>query len=132
MAKIKTADLIGATLDWAVATCEGLNCRIREKDDLTKHVVVMLQVPCPDSKPGCAVAHYSDFYYRPSTDPAQAYPIIEREKIAVDWDHNCWNAAKDGMGWYVSGPTPLIAAMRCYVASKLGNEVEIPDELINI
>ena len=29
----------------------------------------------------------------------------------------------------VYGPTPLIAAMRCYVASKLGEEVEIPEEL---
>lgn len=28
------------------------------------------------------------------------------------------------------GPTPLIAAMRCYVASKLGDEVDIPEELI--
>jgi hypothetical protein len=28
------------------------------------------------------------------------------------------------------GHTPLIAAMRCYVASKLGDEVEIPDELL--
>jgi hypothetical protein len=27
------------------------------------------------------------------------------------------------------GPTPLIAAMRCYVASKLGDEVDIPEEL---
>lgn len=29
----------------------------------------------------------------------------------------------------IEGPTPLIAAMRCYVASKLGDEVEVPDEL---
>ena len=28
------------------------------------------------------------------------------------------------------GPTPLIAAMRCFVASKLGDEVDVPDELI--
>jgi hypothetical protein len=28
------------------------------------------------------------------------------------------------------GHTPLIAAMRCYVASKLGDEVEIPQELL--
>jgi hypothetical protein len=27
------------------------------------------------------------------------------------------------------GPTPLIAAMRCFVASKLGDEIEIPKEL---
>ena len=29
------------------------------------------------------------------------------------------------------GPTPLVAAMRCYVASKLGDEVELPEELAN-
>ena len=28
------------------------------------------------------------------------------------------------------GPTPLIAAMRCYVASKLGDDVDIPEELL--
>ena len=27
------------------------------------------------------------------------------------------------------GPTPLIAAMRCYVSGKLGDEVDIPEEL---
>lgn len=31
---------------------------------------------------------------------------------------------------YYSGPTPLIAAMRCYVASNLGEEVEIPEEVL--
>jgi hypothetical protein len=29
----------------------------------------------------------------------------------------------------VYGPTPLIAAMRCFVSSRLGDEVEIPKEL---
>ena len=29
----------------------------------------------------------------------------------------------------VYGPTALIAAMRCYVASKLGEEVDVPEEL---
>ena len=33
------------------------------------------------------------------------------------------------VGQVVSGPTPLIAAMRCYVVSKLGDEVEVPDSL---
>jgi hypothetical protein len=27
------------------------------------------------------------------------------------------------------GPTPLIAAMRCYVQSRLGDEVDVPKEL---
>gem|GEM_PF-2663022 len=30
---------------------------------------------------------------------------------------------------FIFGKTPLVAAMRCYVASKLGEEVDIPDEL---
>jgi len=33
--------------------------------------------------------------------------------------------------WGCYGPTPLIAAMRCYVASKLGEEVEAPEELLD-
>ena len=33
-------------------------------------------------------------------------------------------------GWvYGWGTTPLIAAMRCYVASKLGDNIELPEEL---
>lgn len=30
----------------------------------------------------------------------------------------------------VKGSTPLVAAMRCYVAAELGDEVEVPDELL--
>lgn len=71
--------------------------------------------------------HYS--CYTPSTDWAQGGPIIDREKIAVDYDHDVWNAAKYGLDWYVGGPTPLIAAMRCFVLSKLGDGVEVPADL---
>jgi hypothetical protein len=28
------------------------------------------------------------------------------------------------------GPTPLVAAMRCYVASKMGDEVDVPEDLL--
>jgi len=40
-----------------------------------------------------------------------------------------WSANKYGTGYDEEGFTPLIAAMRCYVASKLGDEVEIPEGL---
>jgi len=62
-------------------------------------------------------------------------PIIEREKIAVDIlaFNDQWTACKKQPAFTpacrMSGPTPLIAAMRCFVASKLGDEVEVPDEL---
>ena len=63
--------------------------------------------------------------YKPSTDWAQGGPIIEREKITLDvFEDGVWVASE-----YQEGPTPLIAAMRCYVASKLGDEIEIPEEL---
>ena len=71
------------------------------------------------------------------TDWAQGGPIIEREGISLYLDtNNLWQAnIFDGnpicnpFGG-VQGPTPLIAAMRCFVASKLGEEVDVPDELI--
>lgn len=65
-------------------------------------------------------------------------PIIEREKIRIEPSatHSGWFAVTDPGCYaipserhYADGPTPLIAAMRCYVASKLGDEVEIPDAL---
>ena len=74
-----------------------------------------------------------------SYDWAQGGPIIERECIAVWWcdvlvdeDGNiereaAWYAENDVGGEGQIGNTPLIAAMRCYVASRLGDEVEVPD-----
>lgn len=66
-----------------------------------------------------------------SSDWPQGGPIIERElqELYVHSVLECW-AAKHTLGDLRYGPTPLIAAMRCYVASKMGDVVEIPDELI--
>jgi hypothetical protein len=73
-----------------------------------------------------------DVQYSPSTDWSIGGPIIEREKIELV-------PSVDGKVWYAESldrqarvercPTPLIAAMRCFVASKLGDEVEIPEKL---
>jgi hypothetical protein len=63
-----------------------------------------------------------------STDWAQGGPIIEREKIALYLNGEDGWTGEDG--WKrATGPTPLIAAMRCYVAMKLGDEVEVSTEL---
>jgi len=63
-----------------------------------------------------------------STDWAQGGPIIERERIAVWGDNPFWEAER-GSVW-CNGPTPLIAAMRCYVASKLGDKIDVPLPLV--
>jgi hypothetical protein len=68
--------------------------------------------------------------WQPSTDWSQGGPIIEREGVSLEYSAQpekwcaCIMADQE-----VYGPTALIAAMRCYVASKLGDEVEVPDEL---
>jgi len=75
-------------------------------------------------------------YFDPSSNWAQGGPIIEREWLDVTpWPNESdedlrWQCKQhDSIDCVAFGPTPLIAAMRCYVASKLGDEVEVPDEL---
>ena len=59
-------------------------------------------------------------------------PIIEREKIGIECDdQGIWFASYDlsaDIAFGATGITPLIAAMRCYVASKLGDEIDVPKE----
>ena len=101
---MKTSELTDAALDWAVNEIE--QC--------------------------CDDPHTPLF----STSWAQAGPIIEREGMQIYMvDHSFWGATmwwddEHGASEFTQkGPTPLIAAMRCYVASKLGGEVDIPNEL---
>ena len=110
---MKTSELSGAALDWAVA-------KAWQPVYSDKHLL----------------EHAKDFH--PSTDWAQGGPIIEREKIALRYEPKCdwlfvppqatWLANYEGVGEW-DGPTPLIAAMRCFVASHLGDEIELPEEL---
>ena len=98
---MKTSELTGAALDWAVAKCEYFPVRNGFDDN------------CPEY----------------STDWAQGGPIIEREQIAVYLNGEDGWTGEDG--WKrATGPTPLVAAMRAYVASKLGDEIELPEELM--
>lgn len=125
----KTSELAGSALDWAVASAEGrLNdCEIHANTVLYGRITVGF------------------VQYHPTQDWAQGGPIIEREKINLErWHtdklwHSCMNERLQydeqgefiyGSDFHLSGPTPLIAAMRCYVASKLGDNVEIPQELM--
>jgi hypothetical protein len=115
---MKTSELTGAALDWAVATALGRGPKYNMESHGRTWRGWWLVGP--------------GFEYEPmpsySTDWAQGGPIIEREGVALYlYSSSEWNAhvgSKESVG-----PTPLTAAMRCYVASKLGDEVEIPEEL---
>lgn len=105
---MKTSELTGAALDWAVALCE----EVINGDDLD-------------------VGFILERGYNPSSDWAQGGAIIERECISL---FNCygdseWSASTEGYEYHAT--TPLVAAMRCYVASKLGDEVEVLEELMS-
>ncbi len=109
---MKTDELTGAALDWAVAKCERLEVFI-------KYAPVQVMYT-PERK-------RSWYIYSPSSNWKQGGPIIERENIATAWHITRWVAWRGVVEH--PGPTPLIAAMRCFVASKLGNDIEIPEEL---
>ena len=113
---MKVSELNGAALDWAVAKCEGAYAPSVDTDiDGTKRI------------------NYGGMYPEWSTDWEQGGPIIEREKISLWARGNEWAAEsfiQNQQGNEQTGPTPLIAAMRCYVASKLGDDIEIPNELM--
>lgn len=121
--KIKTSKLTGRALDWAVCVAEG------NKPVMNPHRFGSTSWGAFDSELGYAIKNYS-------TDPTYSWPIIEREKI--DLIHHHATSTVTGIIWRFGetphtisgeGLTPLIAAMRCYVASKLGDEVEVPARL---
>lgn len=183
--KIKTQDLTGAALDWAVAKCEGFNpgvLTIEEQaarhesimrphysdEEWTEHLIGWSKYVLPtlrhrlvnvqqcgfkDEKPMSVGGRGYPFAF--STDWSQGGPIIEDEGIGLLFDSGSacrkpsWFATPDAQctqegyeGEYfepafmvaesagLRGPTPLIAAMRCFVASRLGDEVDVPEELI--
>lgn len=124
---MKTSELTGAALDWAVAKCEGI--------DFTEGGVFHELNNFIGRRSVAGNANWS-------TNWAQGGPIIEREMIQLT-PHCMVNPLH---GWAAAfrsfdedddvcalhrmrGKTPLIAAMRCYVASKLGNEIDVPKEL---
>jgi hypothetical protein len=120
---VKTAELIGTALDWAVAMCLEMDIEIRPAGSCGRPLYVL-----------AAEKGRTPWTFYPSTQWVESGPIIEREKIsteAVGGDERpeWWaNAYLDPTIW--RGPTPLIAAMRCFVASKLGETVDIPEELL--
>ena len=121
--KVKTSELIGRALDWAVGDSE-FKRLIAEGAHVKQWVLDQHNE-----------GSHTDPY---STDWLFGGPIIESEEIAVQ----CCYTGGELSGWLADskllspddeqgqfGSIPLIAAMRCYVASKLGAEVEVPDQL---
>ena len=144
MVEVKTAELIWPALDWAVAEAEGIqrfvmgngwpgNSVVADAADKDRVIICNLIGQLVVARGGWSNG------WSPSTDWSQGGPLIEREGtfriIGPKYKGTTDYVARlpDGLDWYeVTGPTPLIAAMRCLVASKLGNTVQVPKELVSV
>lgn len=131
MATAKVSELSGKALDYAVAMHEGRTpaCYFQYTEEIRLNGWRQL-----GPKHWQPLANYSQNW-------AIAGPIIEREKITVKYTGSLLEFCahlKTGVGKFTELPSdfvqyaknPLIAAMRCYVASKMGEEIEIPDNLL--
>ena len=119
---MKTSELTGATLSYAVTMIEmphlvwGKTIGIHH----ASNQIVVPELPEPDC-------------YSPFSGWKMCGPIIEREEIgfAKYGPNGTWKAVigETPRGIPCYGPTPLIAALRCFVTSRLGDEVDVPEEL---
>ena len=123
--KIKTQNLTGEALDWAVQKI------LFARQDYTKPWILERHAagdPCGSA----------------STDWAQGGPIIEREgietapryaddgKTITGWTAMMFNDARNPRPLIVQhGDSLLVAAMRCVRLAYLGEEVELPEGLKN-
>ncbi len=153
---MRVQDLTGAQLDRAVAKAKGtlgqkparcFDCKYYEERQGRYDAIQYCHHPKMDFEDGSGALRtwpsdnetHEQCPINPltaepfSTDWSLAGPIIERERISIrQWTNVPIVHAympQDDAPWASDGTSPLIAAMRCYVASKLGDEINIPEEL---
>jgi len=129
--KIKTSELTDAALDWAVARAKGIPAEelyIQNWGSVGKSIYRRNRDE--DGKLDGTYTTGPDMLFSRKWEAGG--PIVERElDMLVKQDSGQWLASVPNpkVAWYL-GPTLLIATMRCYVASKLGDVVEVPEELL--
>ena len=120
--KVKTHDLTGAALDYAVAICNWPELVWGDTIGLSAHARGLIVIP-ERKEPDC--------YWSPSTNWSQGGPLVQQGLLMV--------SPNPGSGWrcqafldtnIYEGISLLVAAMRCYVGQTIGGEIDIPNELI--
>ena len=120
MIEVKTADLIGPALDWAVAQVEGVNYR---QDG----------IKCKTRIAPRKLHHYTEPNFSPSTDWSWGGPLIEKfildlKFCVFELPNESWEA-ETHESW-ANGSTALIASMRAIVHANFGDTVSVPKELM--
>jgi len=158
MSLVDTHTLSGSALDWAVAKCEGYSLttdgisKLVEKGSnmLILGHATCLGEPCGYSpstrwdQGGPIIIERGISFIRCDNDYAkdvqgfttpEVIPVWAATKGQHSWTESTEHQGHDPMyqiytSEVIYGSSPLIASMRCYVASKLGNKVDIPSSLI--
>ena len=118
MIEVKTAELIGPALDWAVAKADSTKIDDSRGKELRIDVGAGFQSP-----------------WMPSVNWHQGGPMIQYHQIDLEWD-GCdgiafwWIAMHQDVALKQVGDTPLIAVCRAIVAAELGDTVSVPRELM--
>lgn len=123
-----TTKLTACALDWHVGRAMGFNVTVREG---------FLRLPTIEASCKDYFGQWAAVIWMPSSTWHQGGPIIEQEMRDHGFDLWTTHGMNDYAATYerglpdsyIYGPTPLIAAMRCFVASKFGKEVEVPNGL---
>lgn len=117
--KIKVSETTGIQLDWLVTSIE---C----PDELKYGVDDWMERRRSKVKSGEFVCRWHQSW-------CQSGPIIERERIGIHHAPSGWRSSPyiydENYRRVCTGPTALVTALRCYVATKLGGEVDVPEEL---
>ncbi|MCE1033154.1 DUF2591 domain-containing protein [Pseudomonas asiatica] len=125
--EVKTADLTGEALGWAVGKAEGLDLQLAPPsyNGVPWRVFARYQ--------GQAIEHTKR--YNPWEDWALGGPLIEKHMVSL----HCPQSTDDvWAGWVITdkgefcqaGDSAPIAACRAIVAAKLGDTVQVPKELM--
>lgn len=147
--KVKVSEATGPALDWLVAVAEhrvlkrspmgpqgGHGWWIWEEATSGRGGVLLGKcVYLPVGPRTSPKTRNSGEVYSPSTDWSQGGPLLKSNRISIMQKHDGWWRAcifdlNDDLFCLQLADDPLIAAMRCFVASKLGDEVDVPEELL--
>lgn len=147
--KIKTKYLTGAALDWAVAMLQGYDTAFASAGD-----VIILREGVTDyfdphrnwgwggpiiERESISAVRCDDRYStaRKGFTTAKRIPVWAAtmgqhsyETVYGSQGDNWGDSYSIDVDTVTYGPTALIAAMRCYCSFKLGNEVDVPEELL--
>lgn len=121
--EVKTADLVGHALDWAVAQAEGLEVFL---------VGPQYNVPWRVFWKKRGQALEWDVLYNPHEDWLLGGKLIEKYRVGFGLYSDYFFAVTglNDLPGDADGSTHLVAACRAIVAAKLGDTVQVPKELM--